>query len=86
MTHIDALKTFRKQYPNLTVTEMLDYSRTYFLITAVKDVTKNDYNDPYYAVNKKTGQIMHYHPMSDLENFIDAKQNRVIEFNYLSGR
>lgn len=78
MTHTEALGVFKKKYPKLTITDMFDYSDEYYIITAVSG-KGNDFDDPFYAVNKNTSEILRYHPMSDFSNFVDARANRRID-------
>lgn len=78
MTAQEAHDIFKKANPKLTITEMLNYSDKYYVITALENPNENDFNDPYFAVDKKTGKITRYFPMDDFENFIDARQHRQV--------
>lgn len=69
---------FKKNNRSLQVTTVIDYDDKYLLIEAVEDTTQRDYNDPLYAVEKKTGKVSHFSPAFDFEKFFDALENRII--------
>jgi len=64
------INIFNKKFPNLTVTKILD-SDDYYVIEAVEDLNRRDYNDPYWAMHKKTNKIIKYNPSFDLESFFE---------------
>lgn len=67
------ISVFNKSYPNLTVTLICDFNDKLYLIEAVEDLSKTDYNDPYYVM-VKTGkqQVVPYPPMIDPDQFFAA--------------
>ena len=72
---------FKKKHPNLTVTMVIDYDKDHYVVEALKDSTKVDYSDPFYGVNKHTGQVSYFTPAFDLDAFTDALENKVIWIN-----
>lgn len=69
---------FKNHYKNLIVTSVIDYDDKYIIIEALENTNKKDYNDPYYAVEKKSGDVTHFSPAFDIDKFFDAVENRMI--------
>lgn len=74
MTPQEAYKLFIKKHGNLTVTECIDYGK-YYVFVAVEDPEKVDISDPYYAVDKKTGEVGYFSPAGDIEKWVAACVN-----------
>lgn len=54
----NAIKDFKMTIPELTVIQVTDYDPENYLICAVKDKNRiNESIDPYYKMNKATGEI-----------------------------
>lgn len=70
ITEEKALSIFSEKYPKLTVTKIVDYDKTHFVICAIQDM-KNMFEelDPFYAVDKINGRITYFSPAGDLEHF-----------------
>lgn len=71
----EALAAFKKKLPGLQVGFIRPYSETYYLIMATfPDRAKNQndipFDDPFYVVNKKTGDVKHFSPAGDLAYFM----------------
>lgn len=81
MTSAEAYSLFVSKKHNLTVTSMVDYNQQYFVVCAVEDVNKADYNAPYYAIDKNTGKIVLFTPGEDFDSFFDAVDNRSIDIS-----
>lgn len=78
MNYKEAIKIFKTEFPDLTVTKCIDYDDEHFVIEAVKDLKQSDYNSPYYAVGKADKQITGFIPSFDLDAFFDAIENRTV--------
>ena len=76
MTVGEAIKRLKAKYPKLHVIDGCDYDKDHYMFTAVEDPNKVDYNDPYYAVNKKSGLIYSVDPTADLAKFSRAYYER----------
>ena len=60
-----------KKYPKLQITKAVDYDDEHYVIEAVEDLEKTDYNSPYYGVDKNTGEVTSFSPGADLDYFFD---------------
>ncbi len=73
MTVNDAYKLFKKKHPDLIVKECCLYDEKYYIFTALRRGEKVDYNDPFYAVNEKTGEVTYFCPMDDIDKWNAAR-------------
>lgn len=73
-----AMNTFKKHFPKLTITKCVDYDKRHYVIEAVENINVTDYNSPYYAVHKISGKITSFSPSFDLDAFFDAIDNRTV--------
>lgn len=71
MTPEDAMRMFNRKYSKLKITSMFD-RKEYYILTAVENPNETDYNAPFYAVHKKTGQVTNYTPLADFDEFAKA--------------
>lgn len=78
MKFTEAIKVFKREFPELTITRVLDYDKKHFVIEAVKDLEIADYNCPYYGLDKHSGEITSFIPTFDLDEFFDAIENRTV--------
>lgn len=78
MGSTEVIKKFKREFPELTITRVLDYDKRHFVVEAVKSLDISDYNCPYYGVDKRTGKITSFIPTFDLDAFFDAIENRTI--------
>lgn len=69
-----ALELMRKKKPERTVTQAFNYQNTHYIFVAPRTGLEIDYNDPYFAVDRSTGDILSYSPADDLENWIATMQ------------
>lgn len=69
MTIEEAQKQLEKRYPNLTVVRGVDYDKEHYVFSAP---TSDEELDPFYGVDKRTGEITHFSPEDDLEHFLDV--------------
>lgn len=72
-----AVSILLNKYPKKKVTQIIDYDSKWFLLLAVENPNKVDFDSPYFAVNKQSGAIRSYSPIDDLDKFTEAIQNRV---------
>lgn len=70
MSPIQAVNIIKKKYPNLKVVSCKDYDGDY-LVTAYE--TEEDL-DPFYLVNKSTGEIEPYTIAEDPNRYYSAKE------------
>lgn len=69
---------FKKIYPKLTITLIVNYSVGYFIIEAVEDPSHNTSYDSLYAVNKKNGRITSFTPAENPDAWVDAVEKRTL--------
>lgn len=69
MTIEEAQKQLEQKYPNLTVVRGVDYDKEHYVFSAP---ASDEELDPFYGVDKKTGEITHFSPEDDLEHFLDV--------------
>ena len=73
MTEEKALQLFREKYPQMIVVQIMDLKK-YFVITATENLSAiQEEIDPYYFVDKKTGEIGSYSPTTDLNAFTNPR-------------
>lgn len=77
----EAMAAVKKKYPAREVVQIIDYDSDWWIVAAVENKNKMDFDSPYYAVDKDTMEIRSYSPIDDLENFTDAIQNRCTNFS-----
>ena len=82
MNFKQAIETFSAKFPKLIVVRCIDYDNEHFVIEAVKDVNGDDYNNPFYAVDKRDGKVTSFIPGLDLDAFFDAVENRTVYVAY----
>ncbi len=78
LTIEEAMAALEEYAPGRTITEAFLYKDSY-LLTAPRSTKDIDYGDPYYLVNKKTGQVRNFLPMSDLPGFFNAMTNHPVK-------
>ena len=79
----EAYKIFKKKMPNLTVTAAALYKGKYYLFNAQENPNEVDYNDPFYVVDKNTGEVGHLLPSLDMDGFLDAIHNHEFDLKAL---
>lgn len=82
MTYQEAITVFNVQFPKLTVLKCIDYDKRHFVLEAVESSDDVDHNDPYFAVDKRTGKVTGFIPAFDLDAFFDAIENRTVYSTY----
>lgn len=70
MTSTEAINVIKENYPKLKVVSCKDYGNEY-LVTAYKS---EDDLDPFYLVNKSTGEIEPYTIAEDPNRYYSAKE------------
>lgn len=76
MSPYDAAKLVKKAVPDRTPTYVCDYDPTTFVVTALLDPKKPEYNDPFWAVDKRTGKVREFSPAEDMAKFGEAMNRR----------
>lgn len=69
---------FKKIYPSLTITLIVNYSVGHFIIEAVENPSSNTSYDSFYAINKKNGRITSFTPAEDPDAWIEAVEKRTL--------
>lgn len=72
------IDSFRTSHNNLTITTVIDYDNKYLVVEALEDTDKKDYNDPLYAIEKRTGKVTHFSPAFDFDKFFEATEKRLL--------
>lgn len=75
----EAYNKISKAYPNMSITSAVNYNDEYYVFALTKDPKNPGVDDPYYAVNKKTGAIVGFVP-DDLIEYLDALEKRSLDF------
>ena len=81
MGYKEAITIFNEKFVDLIVTRCIDYDEQHFVVEAVKNLSKPNYNSPYYAIDKKDKSITGFVPGLDLDAFFDAIDNRTVYQN-----
>lgn len=68
----EAYKIFKKAHPDLEVRACCFYDNRYFIFTALPKGVEIDYNDPFYAVDKKTGIVSNFSPAGNIAKWAEA--------------
>lgn len=79
----EAYKIFKKAHPDLTVVEAALYDNKYYMFVALKDPNVPEFNDPYYAIDKNTGELYNFTPTRNLEKFYKAFREHPIDVRSL---
>ena len=76
-TNCDEIKkTFEKEIQELKVISIMDLNNQYMVVTCQPKNGKRTIPGISYKINKKTGDVAHYSPIENLEEFEDALNNR----------
>lgn len=78
MTSQEAMAILHKQLPNLVITRCIDYNERHFVIEAVENLDRPNYNNPFYGVDKNTGKITGFKPNFNLDAFFEAVAKRTV--------
>lgn len=78
MDYKQALVAVQKAEPERTVTACCDYDSDYYIVTAVKNTNGVDKNDPFFAVSKRTKEIIPFSPASNIDKFDEAMRKRLV--------
>lgn len=69
-------QSFASTFKGVNVISISDLNPTYWLVEASDK--EQDYNCPFYAVDKKSYKIYSYNPIQDLDTFSEALEKRKI--------
>lgn len=76
----DEIKTiFKRTHKSLNVLKIADYDDSNYIIEAVEDEEKIDYNAPFYLMNKESKVVIPFSPLENIEKFRKAFKDRLIE-------
>ena len=73
-----AMDLVKKAEPTRTITACCDYDGDHYVVTALSDPSKFGENDPFFAVNKKTGEVTEFTPGADIPKFSEAMSKRLV--------
>lgn len=73
----DAIEKINATYPKLIVIAGVDLNNEFYVFSAVPD-KKETYVDPYYTVNKKTGEVLPFEVGKYWGTFVEACGSRVV--------
>lgn len=79
MTVLEASRKLQQAHPELYITDGVDYDEDLFVFTAVDDPSATQYDDPFYSVNKRTGEIKPFLPILNLKKFSEAQRTRLLK-------
>lgn len=80
----EAAKLAEKGKANSTATAVIDYNDDFYVVEVIDNNSlsgETDYNCPYVAVSKSTGNVAGFTPMEDLDAFFEAVENRTTYLN-----
>jgi len=60
-----------KKYPDLEVVKVMDYDDLHFVVETSDGHTDSMSMDPYYGVDRKTGEVTSFSPSADIEKFFE---------------
>lgn len=78
-----AYALLKEKFPKRTVTEAAEYDNRFWVFVAVEDPNQMDFGNPFYLVDKRSGEIHNFSPVNDPNKFNDAFLNRGIELRAL---
>lgn len=67
----EALKIAKKRYPKIEFVRGIDFGDLY-VFEGSNNKSEIDYDEPFFGVSKKTGEIDLFSPSYDFENFLDS--------------
>ncbi len=80
LTPKEAYFRFKAEHKDLEVKEACLYKGKAYIFIAPRVKEGRDYNDPFYAVDRRTGKVSHFQPMNDLEGFQMAMFNNPVDW------
>ncbi len=72
-----AYNIFKLKY-SYVIEDIIDYDSDWYIFAVIKDKNNIDFNDPYYALNKSTGEIVNFSPADDMLKFVKALRTKKI--------
>lgn len=73
----DAIKVFNNRNKDRIIKHVFDSGSNYLIYAPGKLVTDDD-SDPYFTMDKETGEIKHFSPISNMRTFISAMNNKLV--------
>lgn len=74
----EAVALFEKKMPSRKVIAAAGFDSTHYLFEAPESENEVDYNDPYFLMDKNTGEISGYLPTNELAKFHAAFRDNSI--------
>ena len=72
MNEEQAVELFKKKKSNLHFVRIGDYDEKHYVVAALQNENSTDEIDPYYGIDKETGEITPFSPGEDIEKFVAA--------------
>jgi hypothetical protein len=82
MKRPDFVDVFEKLHPKLKVVRCVDYNSEYVVVEVVEEYGSINFSDPFYAVNKKTGDVVSFTPAEDPDSYFEAVEKRTLYSYY----
>lgn len=80
MTVDRAAELVLKAHPHVEIVSAHDYRGDYLFVAPDKKLgILGDYNDPYYVVDKRTGEVRAITPLEDFAGFDEAFSKKQLE-------
>lgn len=76
MTTKEIISIFKKEFPKRNVVQIIDFDDNRYVVCATS--MKEDYNNPYFSLDKKTSEIGGFSVTENFDKFWDAVDNRTI--------
>lgn len=83
MTTEEIIKKFKVKFPTNTVSLIVDYDAESYVVCCMENGLSEDYNNPYYIIDKKNGEISGFSVPHNLTKFMQAADKNTI---YKTGR
>lgn len=81
ISYIDAFKKLKREHPEVYVKARFDYSPDCYCFVATKKGEEGREMDPFFAVNKRTGEVNRFSPTEDYPTFLKILQRTSRELN-----
>ena len=77
----EAFKLLKKKHPGIYIKSTFETDSNNYCFVAFKDPNNTRELDPFYAVDKTSGEVNRFAPMVDYPTFMDILQNTGRELN-----
>ena len=74
----ETIKIVNREYRDRIVKSIFVYGDNYLVYAPDKRLAGEDYSDPYFTVDRKSGEVRHFLPTRDISGFSRALRNGTI--------